>query len=115
MLNNAAAPFAGYLQFILERATGERAIINDISREEVILDTRTLYVVTYALIRVGNAVARYSRQLEREYPEYRWVFWVDLRNEFAHELGNVNAEKAWQAVSLSLPELIQVITGEPPS
>ncbi len=113
MLNNAAEPHAGQLADILGQAITEWAILGN-PDELDFTDVRVLYTAAYALIRVGNAVAEHSRQLELVYPAYPWVFWVDLRNELAHEL-EISAEKIARTVSRGLPDFIQAIIGQPPS
>lgn len=113
MLSNAVAPHAGWLSEIAQRAVSEWAILG--SPEETDLgNDRALYAAAYVLIRIGNTVAQHSRQLERSHPGYRWLIWVDLRNEQAHELEEVNVARVWQAVSQWLPELLEAINGEPP-
>ena len=97
---------------IAGRATFERDVLGDIEETDL-FETRTLYAAVYALIRIGNTVAQYSRLLEQGYPVYQWVYWVNLRNELAHELGNVDVRRVWQAIAVSIPELVGAITGEP--
>ena len=116
MLNSAVEPHSGQLNDILQRAIAERAILGNVAAADLAVSRRELYVAAYALIRIGNTVAQHSRQLELVYPGYSWVFWVDLRNELAHQLGDIDATEVWQAVSQRLPDLIEEITGErPPS
>ena len=112
MLNDAPGPSEARLREIVGRATFERNVLGDINEIDL-LETRTLYAAAYALIRVGNTVTQYSRALEQDYPEYQWVYWVNLRNELAHELGNVDVRRVWQAIVVSIPELIRTISGEP--
>ena len=113
MLNNAVAPHAGWLSEIAQRAVSEWAILGR-PEESDLSNDRMLYAAAYALIRIGNTVAQHSRQLERIYPAYQWVIWVDLRNELPHELEEVNVARVWQAVSQWLPELLAAINGETP-
>lgn len=113
MLSDAVAPFDGFLRSILEQAEAEWSIVGEISFQELRDDQRAAYAAAYALIRVGNTIARYSRRLEIDYPNYSWVFWVDLRNNLAHQLSVLQAESIWESVSDDLPGLIQAITGEP--
>ena len=113
MLNNAAEPHARQLNEIVERAETERAILGGIAESDL-ADKRIQYIAAYVLIRIGNTVAQHSRRLERAYPDYRWVFWVDLRNNLAHELRNVDVRRVWGAVARELPDLIEAITGERP-
>lgn len=113
MLSNAVEPHAGWLSEIAQRAVSEWAILGR-PEETDLSDDRVLYAAAYALIRVGNTVAQHSRRLERIYPDYRWLIWVDLRNELAHELEEVNVARVWQALSQWLPELLAAINGETP-
>lgn len=114
MLSDAVEPYAGWLSEIARRATAEWAILGTLEEADL-ADSRILYAAAYTLIRIGNTVAQHSRRLERAYPEYRWVLWVNLRNELAHELGAVNAASIWRALSQWLPELLAAINGEPPA
>lgn len=113
MLNNAGAPYARQLSEIAERASAEWAILGSIAERDL-TDRRVQYIAAYVLIRIGNTVAQHSRQLEQIYPGYRWVLWVELRNNLAHELRDVDVGRVWQAVSQWLPELLAAINGEPP-
>ena len=110
MLNDAAGPHASRLADILGRAITEWAILGN-PDELDFTDARVLYTAAYALIRVGNAVAEHSRQLELVYPAYPWVFWVDLRNELANET-EINAGNIARTVTRGLPDLIYAITGQ---
>ena len=112
MLSDARGPAEDRLNEIVQRATFERDVLGDLNETDL-LETRTLYAAAYALIRIGNTVAQYSRALEQDYPVYQWVYWVNLRNELAHELGNVDVRRVWQAIVVSIPELVGAITGEP--
>ena len=114
MLTNAVEPHAEPLDEIALRAASEWEILGS-PEESDFTDDRILYVASYALIRIGNTIAQHSRRLERVYPGYGWVVWVDLRNELAHELGDIDQAKVWQAVSEWLPELLEAITGEQPA
>ena len=113
MLSDASGPAEARLNDIAGRATFERNVIGDLDETDL-FETRTLYAAAYALIRIGNTVAQHSRGLEQDYPVYQWVHWVNLRNELAHELDNVDVRRVWQAVSVSIPELVGAITGQPP-
>ena len=113
MLNNAEAPYSRQLSEIAERAIAEWSIVGSISERDL-ADRRVQYIAAYVLIRVGNTVAQHSRQLERIYPDYRWTFWVDLRNNLAHELRDVDVGRVWRALSQWLPELLAAINGELP-
>ena len=113
MLNNAAEPHARQLNEIVERAETEREILGGIAESDL-EDKRIQYIAAYVLIRIGNTVAQHSRRLERTDPDYKWVFWVDLRNNLAHELRNVDVRRVWGAVARELPDLLESITGERP-
>ena len=110
MLSNASGQHAAQLGEIVARAMFERNVLGDVAEFEL-TEPRTLYAAAYALIRIGNTVAQHSRTLEQAYPDYHWVYWVNLRNELAHELGNVNIQRVWQAVAVSIPELVSAIAG----
>lgn len=112
MLSDAVAPFDGFLESVLGQAQKERSVVRDIDYRELRDDQRAAYAAAYALIRVGNAIARYSRRLEIAYPDYSWVFWVDLRNNLAHQLSVLQVDSVWESISAHLPELIRAITGE---
>ncbi len=114
MLNDPGSTHRTRLNEIAIRAILERNVLGDLSESDL-SETRNLYATAYALIRIGNAVAKYSRSLEQAYAEFPWVYWVNLRNELAHELGNVNVQRVWLATTVSIPELIRAITGEPPT
>ena len=113
MLSDAVAPFDGFLASVLGQAQAEWSVVQDISYQELQDDQRMAYAAAYALVRVGNAIARYSRRLEIAYPDYSWVSWVDLRNNLAHQLSVLQVDFVWEAISARLPELIRTITGEP--
>lgn len=115
MLSDAEPPFDWFLRSILTRATMEQEIVRGIGVRELHGDDRMAYAIAYALIRVGNAIAEHSRRLEVAYPGYHWVFWVDMRNRLAHQLGALDVNNLWEAISEYLPELVRAITGEPPT
>ncbi len=117
MLNRAGEPHATWLRAIADQALEEWPLIRGFIEASLRQDAITLYAASYALIRVGNVVAAYSRDLEIIYPDYNWVDWVDLRNRLAHQpnaSAPLSALEVWIAVSQSLPELVRAITGQPP-
>lgn len=116
MLNNAGEPQASWLLSIADQATAEWSLARNIDWTALHQEPMAEYAVSYALIRVGNMIAKYSRALEQSHPDYDWLSWVILRNRLAHQPDDdapVGVDEVWEAVSQSLPELIQVITGEP--
>ncbi len=118
MLNNSGEPQASWLRSIANQAVAEWSLVRGVDEATLRRDAFALYVACYALIRVGNVVAARSRDLEIIYPNYEWVNWVDLRNRLAHQpnpTAPLNPYEVWAAVSQSLPELIQAISGEPPA
>lgn len=118
MLSNAGESHASWLRAIASQSAEEWPLVRGLTETSLRQNTLTLYAASYALIRVGNMVADHSRDLEIIYPDYAWVYWVDLRNRLAHQPNPttpLDAGEVWVAISQSLPELIQVITGEPPA
>lgn len=73
MLNDASSIHAPRLQFILEQARNEQRVTSRL-RTSWREDSAAFYTACYALIRVGNAIALHSRQLEQMYPNYPWVY-----------------------------------------
>ena len=117
MLDSAGEPHASWLRAIADQALEEWLLARGLIEVSLRRDALTLYAASYALIRVGNVVAAYSRDLEIIHPDYNWVGWVDLRNRLAHQpsaSAPLSAAEVWIAVSQSLPELVRVITGQPP-
>ena len=114
MLNNANSDDANQLLTILQQARHELSIIDNLDAMAWRENATMFHVVCYSLIRVGNVVALYSRQLERVYPDYPWVYWVALRNQLAHShLANeFNPGDVYMAIESSLPGLIQAVTGQ---
>ena len=116
MLNNASEPHASWLSSIADQAMAEWSLIRNIDETALRQEPLLGYAVSYALIRVGNVVARYSRDLEQSHPDYDWINWIILRNGLAHEpYGQppINMDAVWEAASQSLPHLIRAITGRP--
>ena len=117
MLNNASEAHASRLLSIADQAMAEWSLVRNIDETALHRETLTGYAVSYALIRVGNVVVRYSRFLEQSHPDYDWLFWVNLRNRLAHQPDDdppVGMDEVWAAASQFLPHLIQAITGRPP-
>lgn len=117
MLHNAGEPHSSWLHDIANQAITEWTLIRSLNEASLRQDTLALYAASYALIRIGNVVSARSRDLEIIYPNYGWVYWVNFRNSLAHQpnpLDRPDAGDVWIAVSQSLPELVRVITGQPP-
>ena len=114
MLNDANPTHAGQLRFVLAQAREEQRVTDSLGPDWRD-DTAAFYAACHALTRVGNAIALRSRQLEQAYPNYPWVYWVDLRNQLAHSLltNEVHPGQVYMAIESSLPGLILAITGPP--
>ena len=117
MLHNAGEPHSSWLHDIANQAITEWTLIRSLNEASLRQDTLALYAASYALIRIGNVVSARSRDLEIIYPNYGWVYWVNFRNSLAHQPSphdRPDVGDIWVAVSQSLPELVRVITGQPP-
>ena len=118
MLNNAGEPHAHWLRSVTNQAVAEWSLVRSVDEITLRGDALAMYAVSYALIRVGNVVAEHSRALEQVYQNYDWVYWVNLRNNLAHQPNEddpVNLDEVWQAVTEWLPDLVQAVTGQLPT
>ncbi len=79
-----------YLDDIIEAMTNAMEFIKDVSRDEFVKDTKTVYAVIRALEIIGEAVKNIPEEIRKRYPEIPWRSMTGMRNKLIHAYFGVN-------------------------
>lgn len=62
--------------------------------------------VVHALEIVGEAAARITKETQAEHTEIPWSDIIGMRHRLAHGYYDINFDRVWQTIQVSLPSLI---------
>ena len=68
-------------------------------------DIRTMKVVLYSLVVIGEAARHVPEEVKADYPEIPWRDISDMRNVLIHEYFGVDPEILWETIHNDLPSL----------
>lgn len=97
---------AGYLWDMLETARETRELMEGVTLEILLSDTRTRRALERTLELIGEAAGRVSEQTRRMYPEIPWIAIVGQRNVIAHRYAAIDYSRLFATVNSDLPTLI---------
>jgi len=63
--------------------------------------------LVYILQTIGEAATKVSKEFREEHAEIDWPNIIGMRNRLVHDYRNINVKKVWEALDLSVPELIE--------
>lgn len=78
-------------------------------------DDLRLYAVTRCLEIISEASRRLPDELKGRYPSIAWRDMAAAGNIYRHEYEDVAARRVWQTLTVSLPELLEVVEREMPA
>lgn len=103
---------AGWLEDMREAAKQACGFINDMQREDFMVDARTQQAVAMSLLIVGEIAAkaldRYGHLLVA-FPAIPWASMKGMRNRIAHGYFELDFVVVWDTVQRSLPPLIEAL------
>ncbi len=99
-----------YLEDILESIDAIDEYLEDTSYEKFFNDRKTYSATIREFIVIGEAISKTIVILEDKNPDYPWRILKDFRNFIVHEYFGVNPKIIYDAATLELKELKEIIT-----
>ena len=59
---------------------------------------------------IGEAARNISADFQEKHPEIQWPKIIAQRHVLAHEYGEIKHERIWRVSTISVPELIELLT-----
>ena len=92
-----------YIQDIVEAMENAENFLADMSYDDFIHDTKTLYAVTRALEIIGEAVKKIPDEVRSKYPHIPWKQMAGMRDKVIHEYFGVSPKRIWETVKRDIP------------
>lgn len=98
-----------YIEDILESINAIDSYIQNMDYESFLNDRKTYSATIREFIIIGEAISKIITILEKKYPKYQWRLLKDFRNFIVHEYFGVNPQIVYDAATLELQELKNII------
>lgn len=98
-----------YFNDILESIDAINSYLKDINYEIFLKDRKTYSATIREFIVIGEAISKIITLLEEKSPNYPWRILKDFRNFIVHEYFGVNPQIVYDAATLELKELKEII------
>ncbi len=115
MLNIATEAQQAALDSVVDTVEETLFVLRELDPRTLPTERRMQYSAAYGLIRIGNAIEQRCSQLEQDFPDYAWAWWVDLRDRLATQPEQISADDIARAVTEDAPQLVRHITGAGPN
>jgi len=87
-----------YIEDILEAMTNAMEFTKDMSYDEFVKDTKTVYAVIRAIEIIGEAVKNIPEETRKKYPDIPWRSMAGMRDKVTHAYFGVKIERVWEVV-----------------
>jgi len=94
-----------YIEDILEAMTNAMEFTKDMSYDEFVKDTKTVYAVIRAMEIIGEAVKNMSEDIRKKYSDIPWRSMTGMRDKVIHAYFGVKIERVWEVVERDIPNL----------
>lgn len=98
-----------YIQDILEAMVNATKFIENLSYDEFVQDTKTVYAVLRAIEVIGEAIKNIPDEIRKKYPEIPWKDMAGMRDKVIHEYFGVKIERVWLTVKDDIPRIKPLI------
>lgn len=98
-----------YVADILESIEAIDEYIQDLDYNEFCNDRKTYSATIREFIVIGEAISKIIDLLQENFPQYPWRTLKDFRNFIVHEYFGVNPKIIYDAATLELKELRELI------
>ena len=95
-----------HLLDILSSARLANGYVEDVAREDFMLDTKLQDSVIRRLEIVGEAAGRLSQRFRQQTPGIPWAEIRGMRNRMIHRYDDVDMDIVWETVTRDIPRLI---------
>lgn len=94
-----------YIEDIIKAMKNAMDFVRDMSYEEFVKDTKTVYAVIRAIEIIGEAVKNVPEDVRNKYPEIPWRAMAGMRDKVIHAYFGVKLERVWEVVKRDIPNL----------
>ena len=92
-----------YIEDIMEAMTNAIEFIKDVSYDEFVKDTRTVYAVIRAIEIIGEAVKNIPEEIRKKYRHIPWRSIAGMRDKVIHAYFGDKIERVWDVVRRDIP------------
>lgn len=97
------------VEHIFEELQFIRDTLEDIKKEEFLLNDVLQHAIAMSLITIGECANHLSETFKEKHHEVKWVQIIAVRNIAAHGYWQLNMEQIWQAIIEDIPDLFSFI------
>ena len=94
-----------YIEDILEAMTNAIEFIKDMSYDEFVKDTKTVYAVIRAIEIIGEAGKNIPEETRKKYPNIPWKSMSGMRDKVIYSYFGVKIERVWEVIKRDIPNL----------
>jgi uncharacterized protein with HEPN domain len=94
------------IRHMLNSAQEAQTFIQGLSRNSLNADRKLVLALAMEITIIGEAAARISKESLVAYPDIPWSSITGMRNIIVHAYFKIDLDALWEAVTISLAELI---------
>jgi len=94
-----------YIEDIIEAMNAAMEFVKDMSYDEFVKDTKTIYATIRSLEVIGEAIKNIPDDVRKRYQEIPWRKMAGMRDKVIHEYFGVRLERVWEAIKKDIPYL----------
>jgi len=93
------------IEDVIESMTNAMQFTGNMSYDEFVTDTKTVYAVIRAIEIMGEAVKNIPEEIRKKYPDIPWRSIAGMRDKVIRAYFGVKSERVWAVVKRDMPNL----------